>query len=110
MIDDMDPLELKINYGIWCVMGSLLFYFFSGVVLHFCLKLESWDETKFAEYSHKYSFSWSKFLFWYIMVIMGPLFVNMVTLQDIRGNLLLDAHMSFQSYLITIFIVAPVMY
>jgi hypothetical protein len=52
---------------------------------------------------------WGSIIYYYVMLIIGFLFVNIVNLQNVRKDPTLDNHMERHSFWATVFMVGPIL-
>jgi hypothetical protein len=94
-------------YVIWCLTGTFIYFALSSLIALACLNLGSIDiQSKlfslvYYRGDHVYNsefFNFGKFLYFWVMMLVGYTFVNVVTLENVRGNPTFDNHMNSKSF------------
>jgi len=115
------PQVTTMSYTTYCLTGTAIYFVISAVILKIITAIGQthgdWNtESTLVEniyyrgvYYTKY-LSGAKFLFHYVMQLIGFTFVNIVNLQNVRKNPILDQHMSPASFYKTAAIVGPAIF
>ena len=99
------------------LVGTIVFYLLSAVPCYLSLFIPEYDtsskvfmmifyrgDTFFTSY-----FPWGSVAYFYVMMIVGFLFVNIVNLQNVRKDPTLDNHMERHSFWATVTIFGPIL-
>ena len=116
--ENQKPGLFGMSYALWCIVGTLLFYFATAFICFLCLFIPTYDTKSpfvrtfyFREGTYDSSqISLGKFVYYLLMNIVGSLYVTVVSLRNERASPFQDQHKSYDSFKWTVLVVSPVLF